>query len=150
MIVLFAGSSFLSAQEIKRNSIEFGIASFGLSINYHRNINSFFDVGAAGFFGDGLFAITGAQVQGRLHPLQGVFFFELGLGYAKIEEDPDSLIIKFDGDKGFMVHPGLGWQFGLGRNQNLLFVPAISIPLIFGQEKQVGTILLRLSLGLAF
>ena len=149
MIILLVCCSFLGAQEGRINSVEIGIAGFGGTINFTRAISSFFSVGGAGFLGDGVFAITGVQAQGRVFPLQGVFFLEFGLGYAKLEEDPDS-IIKFDGGKGFLFHPGLGWRIGLGEKRSFLFTPALSWPVIFGEDKRVGTMLLRLALGFAF
>jgi hypothetical protein len=82
----------------------------------------------------------GVKAFGRFYPFQGLFV-ELGarFGYRTGTED-----YTYNGvthgdvvyaNSGFLLEPGVGWKFDLGRPGGFYIEPNLSVPIVMGSKK---------------
>ena len=167
LIFLIAVSVVFSQDEVK-NTFSVQLTVIGAAANFERTLTPHFSVLAEVSYTNLLIAnmITGS-VKGRWYPFSGVFFLEMGAGYAtgdnignyignmfwgfftfgwwfsQMEEE------SFQKTGGLLLQPGLGWKIDIGEPGGFFMPITLGMNIKFGSTPDYLPVI-RIGLGYSF
>ena len=129
-----------------KNNISLSAGIFGAEAAYEYSLNRFLSlIGDVSYSWLGIADEFTVSAKGRIYPFGGVYFLELGLGFAyghSITDRIGDILLgaltlgwyftqvpenRFDPNGGFLVQPGMGWKVPLGNS-------ALTMPISMGLD----------------
>jgi len=151
LIFLIAAGSIYS-QDAAKNSVAVQLTVIGVAVNYERTLTPHFSVLADVSYTSLIIAnILTGSIKGRWYPFNGIFFLEIGAGYANghnIGNFTGTMFLGFftfgwwflqmkeeslKKTGGLLFQPGMGWKIDIGEPGGFF------MPISLGMNIKVGS-----------
>ena len=167
MLFLIAAGVVFSQDEAK-NTVSIQFTAIGAAASFERTLTPHFSVLADVSYTSLVVAdmITGS-LKGRWYPFSGVFFLEMGAGYATgdnignyignmfvgfftlgwwfLQMDEES----FKKTGGLLIQPGLGWKIDIGEPGGIVLPITLGMNIKFGSIPDILPVI-RIGIGYTF
>jgi hypothetical protein len=143
------------------------VGIFGAGAQYERVFNDKLSVGAGLYYYWLAGSTFGIEANVRYYPFSGRIqglFFDAGAGYGthwgvETYEYTDYwgkyTTEEYSTTKGFLLRPGVGWKFDVGKPGRFFVEPHIGIPIVLGKQSPVtwgwgGEVVSKFGVGVGF
>jgi hypothetical protein len=150
------------AQDAKKNWISGNVGILGGGAQYERVLTPYLSIGAGAYYYTLiLFANMGGEANVRFYPLTFVsaiaensilrgFYVDAGLGFGlswgavDFDYEYEFFGTTYKGTEsewgtttGFLIRPGLGWKFDVGKPGGFFLEPHVAVPIVLGNQEPV-------------